>query len=373
MAMQADISSAKGHVSRKRFVRGFFIGLGVITVSAGILEKDKIGQFLQFLEGVFVKTSFVNSPLVQGFLHPPVVECSSENTPIQLASQNLLYEVDETGDSVGKGFFWKKDGKEGAAPVSTFYGGAINAFLHQNYYRQQGDTGCSIQNVAVKSTVLSDLPRQFMQLEFTRSTILIISDGGNLLLQWCIQNEAFLRGLMTRFQNIRSASDKEIQDLQKDLQKLKAAIEGVCLVLQGHYEIALGNLLGFKLNEAQLNTVVILSIAPVWKAPTIPLSADFHPKKTFPMKGNQATEIFGRYLVASGNNAIKAAINNASEFLKIYNISLRYQDITNIVEVMDGIHPVPSEQRKIAIELLKHTFLGKTTLDYIEVPQSESL
>jgi hypothetical protein len=87
------------------------------------------------------------------------------------------------------------------------------------------------------------------------------------------------------------------------------------------------------------------------------------------MRGNQAAEIFGRYLVTSGNNAIKAAINNADGFLKDYGILLRYQDITEIVEVVDGIHPVPSEQRKIAQELLKHTTLGQTSLNNINVPQ----
>jgi hypothetical protein len=171
---------------------------------------------------------------------------------------------------------------------------------------------------------------------------------------------------MAQFQNIAGASNSEIQNLQKDLQKLKASIESVCLVLQGHFEIALGDLLALKLNNTQLDTLVVLGIGPVWKAATIPLTATFHPQKTFPMKGNQAAEVFGRYLVTSGNNAIKAAINNAYDFLKNYGISLRYQDI---VDVMDGIHPVPSEQRKIALELLKQTFSGPSSLGTVEVAQ----
>jgi len=369
MTIQADTSSLKKKVTRRKVVQGSLLGVGAVALFAGMIERERIGQFFQFLGSLFAKANFARSPLVQEFLHPQVAACVAENTPIQLVSENFLYEVDEAGDSVGKGFFWQKDGKEGSAPVSLFYGEAVNGFLHQDYYRLLGYSGCMIQNVAVKSTVLSDLPRQFLQLEFARPTTLIISDGGNLLLQWCIQNETFLRSLMMTFQTIASASDPEIQDAQKALQKLKVGIEGACLMLQGHYEIALGDLLSLKLNNAQLDTIVILGIPPVWKAASIPLSADFQPKKTFPMRGNQAAEIFGRYLVTSGNNAIKAAINNADGFLKDYGISLRYQDITEIVEVVDGIHPIPSEQRKIAQELLKHTTLGQTSLRDIDVPQ----
>lgn len=365
---QAEASSSKKRFARRNVVKGFFLGFGVATLSVGVIEREKIEQLFHFLDGLFLKTSFANSPLVQGFLHPQVVDCPAENTSIQLSAESLSHEVDETGDSVGRGFYWQKSGKEGSAPVSFFYGGAINVFLHQDYYRQEGYDGCTVQNVAVKSTVLSDLPKQFMQLEFTRPTTLIISDGGNLLLQWCIQNEPFLQSLMEQFQTIATASDTQVQQLQKDLQKLQTSIEGVCLMLQGHYDIALGNLLGLKLNNAQLNTVVVLGIAPVWKATSIPLSAGFHPKKTFPMRGNQAAQVFGRYLVTSGNNAIRAAINNAYEFLKNYGIALRYQDITDIVDVVDGIHPVPSEQRKIALELLKYTYFGQTSLKETDVP-----
>lgn len=373
MAAQAEVTSSKKKNPRRKLIKGVLISLGITAISAGIIEREKIGHFFQFLESLFMKASFANSPLVQGFLHPQIVVCSAENTPIQFMSDNLLYEVDEAGDSVGEGFFWRKNGKEGSAPVSLFYGGAVDAFLKQDAYRQRGYHGCIVQNVAVKSTVLSDLPRQFLQLKFIHPATLLISDGGNLILQWCIENETFLRSLMVKFKNIADASDTEIQELQKDLEKLKAAIESVCLIIQGHYEIALGDLLGLKLDKAQLETVIILGIAPVWKAATIPLSADFRSQKTFPMQGNLAAEVFGRYLVTSGNNAIKAAINNADEFLKNYGILLRYQDIDDIVEVMGGIHPVPSEQRKIAIELLKHTFLGQTPLAEIAVPQFQDL
>lgn len=365
---QTAAISAKSRFARRNIIKGIFLGTGAVAISAGVIEHEKIGQLVHFVEGLFLKTSFANSQLVQGFLHPQVLDCPAENTTIQLPADSLSHEVDEAGDSVGKGFFWQKNGQEGSAPASLFYGGAINVFLHQDYYRQQGYDGCAVQNVAVKSTVLSDLPRQFQQLGFTRPTTLIISDGGNLLLQWCIQNEPFLRGLMDQFREIATASDTQVQQLQRDLQKLQDSVEGVCLQLQGHYEIALGNLMGLKLDNAQLNTVVVLSIPPVWKAPTIPLSGGFHPKNTFPMRGNQAAEIFGRYLVISGNNAIKSALNNAYQFLKDYGIALRYQDITDIVDVMDGIHPVPSEQRKIALELLKHTYFGQTSLKQTDVP-----
>lgn len=368
-AMATNALSPKKNLSRRAILKGVCLGLGIAAFSAGILERERIGQFFQFVEGLFAKANFAHSQLVQEFLHPNDIVCSAEHTSIQLAPGNLFYEVDEAGDSVGKGFFWHKDGAEGSAPVSLFYGDAVNTFfLHQNHYGQQRYDGCVVQNVAVKGTVLSDLPQQFTQLEFLHPTTLIISDGGNLLLQWCMQNEAFLIDLMAQFSTIADASTAELQNLQKALQKLKASIESVCLILQGHFEIALGDLLALKLGNAQLETVVLLGIGPVWKAATIPLSADFHPKKTFPMRGNQAAEVFGRYLVTSGNNAIKAAINNASDFLKQYGIALRYQDITGIVEVMDGIHPVPSEQRKIARELLRHTFSGEASLGNITVP-----
>ncbi len=368
MAVRTDIAPVKKALSRRKLLGGLLMGLGGTALSAGIVEREEIAHLFQFLENLLIKVNFANSSLVQGFLHPPDIECAAKNTSIQFAPEAFLYEVAEAGDSVGKGFFWKKNGQEGSAPVSLFYGGAINTFLHQDAYLQQGYYGCATENVAVKSTVLSDLPHQFSQLKFAGPTTLIISDGGNLLLQWCIENEAFLESLLAQFQGSANASDTEIQNLQRALERLRVAVESVCLVIQGHYEIALGDLLGFKLNNAQLDTVVILGIPPVWKASAIPLTVEAHPKKTFPMRGNPAAEVFGRYLVVSGNNAIKAAMNNAYEFLKMYGIALRYQDITSVVEVMDGIHPVPSEQRKIAQELLQHTYLGRTSLGNIAVP-----
>lgn len=368
MTVPAQTLPHNRKMTRRKVIQGAILGIGAAAVATGVYERARIGQLFQTVEGLFAKASFAHSPLVQEFLHPLSESCAAENTPIRLTSDTYLYEVDEAGDSVGKGFFWRKNGQEGSAPVSLFYGEALNTFLHQDYYRLLGDSGCTVQNVAVKSTVLSDLPRQFLQLAFARPTTLIISDGGNLLLQWCIENEAFLQNLLKTFQALANAPEQQVQDAQKALEKLKAGIESVCLMLQGHYEIALGDLLSLKLNGAQLNTVVILGLPPVWKAATIPLSAHFPPQKVFPMRGNQAAEIFGRYLVINGDNAIKAAINNAYAFLKSYGIVLRYQDITGIVETMDGIHPVPTEQRKIAQELLQHTSLGQIPLGMLTMP-----